>query len=671
MKRLILSRAKIVAEKVKKKDQTFTASRWKQFERMLDESCNKAALQSLVGRTENPLFWKLKQAFVSQGIPGLDKEMKFRLKSFLFNLEHHQNMTPAHRAMANLHNPEEWFPATRALQRTIHLHVGPTNSGKTYHALQALTRARSGVYAGPLRLLAHEVYTRFQTQGIPIALVTGEEQRFPDADNYLVACTVEMSPLNQMLDVAVIDEIQMIADSDRGWAWTQAVLGLMAKELHLCGEERAVPIIQAICAKTGDKVEIHRYKRLNQLIPLANSLQGDFSQLQPGDAIVAFSRVGLWALKKQVEKETGRLCAIVYGGLPPETRAQQAALFNDPNNNYDYIVASDAIGMGLNLSIRRVIFETVHKHDGSDFRSLTVAELKQIGGRAGRYRTASQQGDSTVSSESNVGYVMALEQADSKTLVKGFGTEPDPINRAVITIPTAVVERFSKYFPENTPLSLIILRLRDLCSTSSLYTLANLAEQATVADLIHPFPMSVSDRMVFLASPVNLRDGQVRMVLQAIAKAVCELHGGHLLEIEGLELDLLEETPPILNALFLARLESLHRALGLYLWFSYRYPNIIISQALAFHAKSMLEAKIDDLLQKMSFDQAKMSAYRQDIRRRVQQRKETQNILLGQEQEEEDTKPRHEIPGIWNEEGHEEPILQERGETVLLRQTNR
>lgn len=252
--------------------------------------------------------------------------------------------------VADLRYPAEWYPATREVPRVVHMHVGPTNSGKTYHALQRLEAAKSGIYLGPLRLLAHEVFTRLNAKGKSCALVTGEEQRMPEGDAPpMYSCTVEMAPLNTKFDVAVIDEIQMINHPERGWAWTQAFLGLQAREIHLCGEARTVNIMRELCALVGDEVHVHEYKRLTPLQVQPRSLGGKLSKLEKGDCLVAFTVVGIHALRREVEKQTGKKCAIVYGSLPPETRAMQARLFNDPDNDYDYLVASDAIGMGLNL----------------------------------------------------------------------------------------------------------------------------------------------------------------------------------------------------------------------------------------------------------------------------------------------------------------------------------
>ena len=245
--------------------------------------------------------------------------------------------------------PTEWYLGARAIQRQIHLHVGPTNSGKTYHALKRLEEAGDGLYAGPLRLLAHEVYSRFEAKGTPCNLVTGDDIRISESDPKISSHTVEMVDISRNVEVAVIDEIQMIADEQRGWAWTRALLATKAQELHLCGEVRVVPLIRELTASMGDILHIHRYDRLNPLKPMSRSLRGNLKSLRPGDCIVSFSVLNLHVLKKEIEADTGRRVAIVYGGLPPEIRAQQAALFNDPNNEFDFLVASDAIGMGLNL----------------------------------------------------------------------------------------------------------------------------------------------------------------------------------------------------------------------------------------------------------------------------------------------------------------------------------
>jgi ATP-dependent RNA helicase SUPV3L1/SUV3 len=300
--------------------------------------------------TVDPLRVSLTQAFLQNGRVQLRRALLFAYIDHIIESQQSTgkfSSTPKH---LDLRYPTEWYLNARATQRQIHLHVGPTNSGKTYHALKRLEESANGLYAGPLRLLAHEVYSRFNNKGIPCSLVTGDDVRHPeDGDARFSSHTVEMVDCGRDVEVAVVDEIQMIASEDRGWAWTRAVLATRAKELHLCGETRVIPLIRELAASMGDTLHIHHYDRLNPLKAMSRSLRGNLKNLRRGDCIVSFSVLGIHAMKKQIEVETGRRVAIIYGSLPPEIRAQQATLFNDPSNDYDFLVASDAIGMGLNL----------------------------------------------------------------------------------------------------------------------------------------------------------------------------------------------------------------------------------------------------------------------------------------------------------------------------------
>lgn len=261
-----------------------------------------------------------------------------------------------------LAHPAEWHPMARQVHRKIIMHVGPTNSGKTYHALRALAGARYGCYAGPLRLLATEIFLRFNKGDIaPLGgdpsikhprvcnLLTGEDVKVLDEAAGLMSCTVEMIPLTQKFDVVVIDEIQMLAHPERGNGWTQALVGLNAEEIHLCGEESAVKLVEDLVRPTGDELIVHRYERLTPLQMAPDSMRGNLSGVKAGDCVVAFSRNQIFGIKALIEEKTGLRCAVAYGKLPPEVRVEQATKFNEGNNEYPVLVASDAIGMGLNL----------------------------------------------------------------------------------------------------------------------------------------------------------------------------------------------------------------------------------------------------------------------------------------------------------------------------------
>lgn len=300
------------------------------------DSLRTAALGGLIR-------WTVTQPAVT---PSADAKAPAVLDPTLLKLQ--QLALAADRRFASEH-----YPSARQIRRKIILHVGPTNSGKTHQALVALARARTGVYAGPLRLLAHEVFSRFNEgrigdEGKRVCnLITGEEQRIIDREAGLSSCTIEMFPTAKKLDVGVIDEIQMIGDPGRGTAWTQAILGSNCAELHLCGEESVVELIQQIAKELGDQCVVNRYSRLSPLVVAKKSLGSDLSKIRSGDCLVTFSRSNIFAFKRAVEEKTGLRVAVAYGGLPPEVREEQARVFNE--GGYDVLVASDAVGMGLNL----------------------------------------------------------------------------------------------------------------------------------------------------------------------------------------------------------------------------------------------------------------------------------------------------------------------------------
>lgn len=613
----------------------------------------------------------LRAAYQLSGSNGLDDRIKYAFYGHVLGSRFTRSDIKNQTALADLRHPIEWYPATRSMQRTIHLHVGPTNSGKTYHALQRLEQAESGVYAGPLRLLAHEVYTRMNAKGKPCSLLTGEERRFATEGSFgqMSACTVEMMPLNKPLEVAVIDEIQMIGSPDRGWAWTQALLGVRADEVHLCGEERTLQIIQELCASMGEKLEVHRYERLSPLRMESSSLDGNLKRLRKGDCVVSFSVMGIHALRTQIEKETGRKVATVYGSLPPETRAQQARLFNDPDNEYDFLVASDAVGMGLNLAIKRIIFESSSKFDGYQRRTLPIADVKQIGGRAGRYRTAHQANKTATAeqdlaaakgetrldaeppkaatqNEETVGYITTLERFDFPVIQAAMNSEPEPIRTAGLFPPAPVLERFASYFPPGTPFSFMLTRLHELSQMHKRFHLCGLKDQIWLADIIEPVEnLSITDRNTIVSAPASKTDTDLwRFLMPAFARCVAEQTGGDLVDIEELPLETLEEEISA-SRTYLRELERLHKGIVTYLWLSYRFAGVFPTRTTAFHAKGIVEERIEEVLGKFSFTEAQ--------RRKIAERRAKQMEKMG------------ELIPVLDAQG--KPVLDEHGNPMLER----
>ena len=506
----------------------------------------------------------------------------------------------------DLRYPTEWYPEARATPREIHLHIGPTNSGKTYNALKRLENALSGFYAGPLRLLAHEVYSRFNSIGLPCDLVTGDDVRrdVPDFATPLYASTVEMVDVGQAVDVAVIDEIQMIADVQRGWAWTRALIATRARELHLCGEPRVLPLIKELAASMGDNLHVHQYERLNPLRVETKSLRGDFKKLRKGDCVVTFSIVNIHALRKQIELQSGRRVAIVYGSLPPETRAQQAALFNDPDNDYDFLVASDAIGMGLNLAIKRIIFDAVHKFDGVVRRQLSIPQIKQIAGRAGRFRTSrddthkkldahdpAKKGDPT-----NAGYVTCVDEVDLPIIQDALKQEAPPIRQAGLLPMGDFIIAYANRLPAGVSHEYVMQRLCDAATVHPRFTLCQIKDQVNIARTIEEVPgLTTADRCILVASPANYRDKLDKDVLRAMARCAGKRKQVRVVDIPQVPLEVLEE-PMSPDHFYLERLTGLHKALILFLWLSYRFNTIFMEKDMAFHAKELTEEKINTYL---------------------------------------------------------------------------
>ncbi|KAJ3096265.1 hypothetical protein HDU97_006070 [Phlyctochytrium planicorne] len=479
---------------------------------------------------------------------------------------------------SDLTTPAEWFPAAREMRRKIYLHVGPTNSGKTYHALQRLRECQSGVYLGPLRLLAHEVYQKLNDDGIPCNLVTGEERKESDGVDKCAA-TVEMAPLQQRMEVGVVDEIQMLGDESRGWAWTQAVLGLQVDELHLCGEPTAVPLLERLFESTGETVEIKNYNRLTPLAVEKSGLDKNIANIKEGDCLVTFSRQSIFAFRRKIETIAKMKAAVVYGNLPPEIRAEQARLFNDPKSEYNVLVASDAIGMGLNLNIRRVIFEAMEKFDGVSTKPLTVSQIKQIAGRAGRFNTNYASGTVTTLKNSDMARlreVMAL-------------TDIPALTSAGLTPQFEQIEVFANELPNET-LGGLLEKFGDLAQVNTDYFLCNLLSQKQIADLIETLPLSLRDKFTLTGAPCNVEDGMMQSVMLRFAK---DLADGEECFISDM-VKLPEEPPKSPSTL--RELEGVHKCIILYLWLSFRFPTVFTDRDIAMHLKRTCEDLINTSL---------------------------------------------------------------------------
>ncbi len=327
-----------------------------------------------------------------------------------------------------------WKHAGRAEQRVL-LHVGPPNSGKTHVALDALSVANSGWYLAPLRLLAFEVFDRLNQRGIRCNLLTGEEY-IPVPGATVTAATIEMFNPENSGECVVIDEAQMLADPDRGWAWTRALMEAQAADIHVIGPGNARTLIERLAGAAAIPIELIEHERLTPL-ELARE-PWPLERLPERTILVAFSRRMVLHLKTELEMRR-RSVSVVYGNLPPEVRRRQADRFAEGQT--EICVATDAVGMGLNLPADRVCFFELEKFDGRNIRRLTPSEVHQIGGRAGRYGM------------STVGEIGTTTRRGLKILQSLYAIPPEELTHARVApvvedlalIPGNLAHRFAQW----------------------------------------------------------------------------------------------------------------------------------------------------------------------------------------------------------------------------------
>lgn len=311
------------------------------------------------------------------------------------------------------------YPLARSIKRHFTLHIGPTNSGKTHFAMQALKDSLNGAFFAPLRLLAYEQYERLNNDGYPCTLLTGEERIITDNARF-TASTIEMANFTTFYETVVIDEAQMLSDKDRGGAWTAAILGLYSPNIHICMSPDAEKIIETLIKMCGDTYTVTKHERKTKL--LAQKKRFIFpNDVEDGDALVVFSRKSVHSVAAALS-EKHIPCSIIYGALPYDVRHAEAEKFADGRSNV--VVSTDAIGMGLNLPIKRVVFLETEKFDGHDMRMLTASEIKQIAGRAGRFGLYNE---GIVASTQNISYIQKKIEEPLKDIQKAALAFPEAL----------------------------------------------------------------------------------------------------------------------------------------------------------------------------------------------------------------------------------------------------
>lgn len=453
--------------------------------------------------------------------------------------------------------------------RQIEAYLGPTNSGKTWRAIQELKTVHKpfkGVYLAPLRLLALEVWEELRSQGIKASLITGEEQEI-DPEAVIVCSTIEMLNSEEIYQVAVIDETQLITDPQRGWAWTRALFELNADKLIVLGSPSVAPFLREFVETTGDDLAIHETKRYTSLKTTAKPISP--GSVKPGTLFVVFSRnsVILWG---DFFRKKGHSVAQIYGAMPPEVRRAEAQRFRD--KEADIMVATDAVSMGLNLPAHTVILAEDSKYDGVSRNKVNPALVRQIAGRAGRYGLH------------EAGLVAGLDPSCHKEVIQALaGKDTDIVFPEPYVSPSkAWVDLVMTEYPDTT-VEQLLQTWQQLISGSKWFKAGNTEEAlqkiALVGQLKAFRDLPMNEQLQILSAPVELKEVHLKYYKRIVQAIILEkpLAAPTLGKGENLRTE---------------ELESLYKQIILYRWFYYRYPEAVPEIKVAIRLQDMLVSRI-------------------------------------------------------------------------------
>jgi ATP-dependent RNA helicase SUPV3L1/SUV3 len=468
--------------------------------------------------------------------------------------------------------PDSFEVASRMPRKFIAL-LGPTNSGKTHRAMEALMKAPSGVYLAPLRLLALENFERMQAarphgKELKVSLVTGEERRLAEGATH-VASTVEMLDSRRRVDVAVIDEIQMLSDRDRGAAWTAAVCGAPASVVYLVGAPEARRAVEALAERLEVPLEVHVLKRMAPLAMEPTAVR-KLRNLRRGDAVICFSRreVLMW---RDMITEMGLSVATVYGNLSPEVRRAQAERFRD--GSADIVVGTDALAMGLNMPIARIVMTTAIKYNGYEEEEISAALARQIAGRAGRFGVHEEGFVAGYDDETHEVMRALLKEKLAPLSTSGFAVAPSIENLhriAAVTNETSLVKLLKRFVHNiDVPDGFFYPRITE--------------EQNERAIWLDTLTLTVAEKFMLSLVPIStkvpsLQGAWEHWAMSLAKKRICKL------EPEG----------GSLRYLNLQEVEDACRRYSAYAWLAYRqadyFPSVEVAQELSRAASERVDA---------------------------------------------------------------------------------
>lgn len=467
------------------------------------------------------------------------------------------------------------FPLARSLRRKLILHIGPTNSGKTYTAMEQLRRGGTGYYLAPLRLLALEGYEDLREHSISASLITGEEQ-LVDEDATHISSTIEMLSFETEVDCCVIDEVQMIGDRDRGWAWANAIIGAPARTVIMTGSPNARDAIVALAEYLGEPLEIIEFERKNPLELLKSPTP--INAIEPQTAVIAFTRSNALRLKQQLSATYKT--SVIYGNLSPEVRREEARRFREGET--EILVATDAIAMGLNLPIKTLLFSKADKFDGQNQRNLSVSEVRQISGRAGRYGMSEK------------GYVGALTGDVLKTITALFTKEIEPI-----TLPFNVMANFDHIqlvstILEEKSLSAIVEFFVENMKFEGPFRAANLESMQEASAIADRYDLDMHTKYTLATAPLSTSSPLVMGAFERYVRALEQ--SKPIAYIPPQRLGAYAQTTEELQ-----EAEDRIKEISLYLWLSYRLGEFFIDAEKARSFRGELNRFIENSLKQSHF----------------------------------------------------------------------
>jgi ATP-dependent RNA helicase SUPV3L1/SUV3 len=470
---------------------------------------------------------------------------------------------------------KQLFPLARELKRRIIFHAGPTNSGKTYAAMEYLRTAQTGYYLAPLRLLALEGYETLREHGVATSLITGEEEIFDDESTH-ISSTIEMLNFEADVDCCVIDEIQMIADRDRGWAWANALIGAPAKTVILTGSTDAIPAVRALAEYLGEELEVIHFERKNPLEVLRTPIP--LKKVKPLTAIVAFSRKEVLAFRQRLAPH--HRVSVIYGNLSPEVRREEARKFREGES--DILVATDAIAMGLNLPIRTLLFARDNKFDGLRRRELTTTEILQIAGRSGRYGIHEH------------GFVGALDAPTLETIARKFHARLPEIELPISVMASLHHVMLIGEILQTDDLLEILSFFAENMEFEGPFRAANIESMLEIAEIVGHYDLDLRSRYHLSTAPVSINSPYIESVFHRYLK--------HLQSDQPVPYIPPRDLPSHAHTNEeLLSAEDRVKEVSLYLWLSFRFPEYFTDTASAIEARTRLNRFIETSLSKGDF----------------------------------------------------------------------